>query len=246
MNEIIFIGLCFFFIAVFYSTVGHAGASGYLATMALLSFAPDVMKPTALVLNIIVALVTSYQFYNAGLFSWRLFWPFAVASVPLAYLGGGLAVDPHIYRPLVGIALVFSAVYLVVRHRFLCNDDAGIQLPGIPTSLLVGGLIGFVSGLTGVGGGIFLSPVLLIARWAGLRQTSAFAAFFILVNSISGLLGHLQKDGTVPENLHVWGLVVLSGGFLGASLGATKINTPVLRALLSVLLVFAGIKMLAI
>lgn len=246
MNEMILIGFCFFFIAVFYSTVGHAGASGYLATMALLSFAPDVMKPTALVLNIIVALVTSYRFYSAGLFSWRLFWPFAVASVPLAYLGGGLAVNPNIYRPLVGIALVFSAVYLVVRYRLLRNDDVETRLPGIPISLLVGGLIGFVSGLTGVGGGIFLSPVLIVARWAGLRQTSALAAFFILVNSVSGLLGHLQKGGTVPENLPVWGLVVLTGGFIGASLGATKINTPVLRALLSILLVFAGVKMLAI
>lgn len=246
MNEMIFIGLCFFFIAVLYSTVGHAGASGYLATMALLAFPPDAMKPTALALNIIVALVTSYRFYAAGLFSWRLFWPFAIASVPLAYMGGGLALNSHIYKPLVGIALMFSAIYLVINYRLLRNDDTEVRLPGIPISLIVGGLIGFISGLTGVGGGIFLSPVLIIARWAGLRQTSAFAAFFILVNSVSGLLGHLQKGGTVPGNLPVWGIVVLTGGFIGASLGATKINTPMIRALLSVLLVFAGIKMLAI
>lgn len=246
MNEMVFIGLCFFSIAVLYSTVGHAGASGYLATMALLAFSPDVMKPTALALNIVVALVTSYRFYTAGLFSWRLFWPFAVTSVPLAYLGGGLTVNSDIYRSLVGGALLFSAVYLIIRYRALRSDDAEIRLPGIPISLIVGGVIGFVSGLTGVGGGIFLSPVLVITRWAGLRQTSALAAFFILVNSISGLVGHLQKGGTVPENLPLWGIMVLTGGFIGASLGATKINNPMLRVLLSIMLVFAGIKMLAI
>ena len=246
MNEMIFIGLCFFFIAMLYSTVGHGGASGYLATMVLLAFSPDVMKPAALALNIIVALVTSYRFYTAGLFSWRLFWPFAVTSVPMAYLGGGLTVNSDIYRSLVGGALLFSAVYLMIRYRALGIDDTEIRLPGIPISLVFGGVIGFVSGLTGVGGGIFLSPVLVITQWAGLRQTSAVAAFFILVNSVSGLAGHLQKGGTVPDNLPAWGIMVLTGGFIGSSLGATKINNPILRVLLSIILFFAGMKMVAI
>lgn len=243
MNEMIFIGLCFFLIALLYSTVGHAGASGYLATMALLAFAPDVMKPTALALNIIVALVTSYRFFKAGQFSWRLFWPFAVTSMPLAYLGGGLNLDSHIYKSLVGIALFFSAIYLLVRYRVSGDDDTEIRTPGIAVSLAVGGLIGFVSGLTGVGGGIFLSPVLVLTRWAGLRRASALAAFFILLNSISGLIGHLQEGGTVPENLPLWGMMVLAGGFIGSSLGATKLNNPALRMSLSIMLVFAGIKM---
>jgi len=246
MNEMIFIGLCFFSIAVLYSMVGHAGASGYLAAMALLSFSPDIMKPTALALNIIVALAASYRFYTAGLFSWRLFWPFAITSVPLAFLGGGLTVNHDVYRLLVGGALWFSAGYLILRYRAMGSDDAEIRRPGIPISLMVGGLIGFVSGLTGVGGGIFLSPVLVIMRWAGLRQTSALAAFFILMNSVSGLIGHLQKGGTVPENLFVWGSMVLAGGFIGASLGATKINNPALRMLLGIMLAFAGIKMAVI
>ncbi len=246
MNEMLFIGLCFFFIALLYSTVGHAGASGYLAMMVLLAFPPEVMKPTALALNIVVAMVASYRFYSAGLFSWRLFWPFAMTSVPLAYLGGGLAVNSHIYRTLVGVALVFSATYLAIRYHVSSNSDADIRMPGIPISLIAGGVIGFVSGLTGVGGGIFLSPLLVIARWERLRHTSAIAAFFILVNSLSGLVGHLQKGGTVPENLPFWGMMVLAGGFIGASLGATKINNPILRVLLSIMLVFAGIKMVAI
>ena len=245
MNEIIFTGLCFFFIAVLYSTVGHAGASGYLATMALLAFPPNLMKPTALALNILVALITSLRFYTAGYFSWRLFWPFAIASVPLAYLGGGLIVALNIYKSLVGIALLFAAALLLMRYRASGSDDNNIRLPSIPISLLVGGLIGFVSGLTGVGGGIFLSPVLVIAGWAGLRQTSAVAAFFILVNSISGLVGHLQKGGTLPDNLPVWAVVVFAGGFIGSSLGATRINNPVLRVLLGIVLIFAGIKIVA-
>lgn len=242
MNEIIFTGLCFFLIAVLYSTVGHAGASGYLATMALLAFPPNVMKPTALSLNILVALITSLRFYKAGYFSWRLFWPFAVTSIPLAYLGGGLTLAAGIYKSLIDIALLFAAAHLLMRYRSAENDDNDIRLPGIPISMLVGGLIGFVSGLTGVGGGIFLSPVLVIAGWAGLRQTSAIAAFFILVNSISGLVGHLQKGGTLPDNFPVWAVVVFAGGFIGSSLGATKINNPVLRVLLSIVLLLAGIK----
>ncbi len=245
MNEIIFTGLSFFLIAVLYSTVGHAGASGYLATMALLAFPPNVMKPTALALNILVALVTSYRFYAAGYFSWRLFWPFAIASVPLAYLGGGLTVASTIYKSLVGVALLFAAAHLLIRYRASGSDDSTVSLPSIPISMLVGGFIGFVSGLTGVGGGIFLSPVLVIAGWAGLRQTSAIAAVFILVNSASGLVGHLQKGGTLPDYFPVWAVVVFAGGFIGSSLGATRINNPVLRVLLSIVLIFAGIKIAA-
>ena len=243
MNEIILTGLSFFLIAILYSTVGHAGASGYLATMALLAFPPDVMKPTALALNILVALVTSIRFYTAGYFSWRLFWPFAIASVPLAYLGGGFTIASHTYKSMVGFALLFAAAHLLMHYRTSGSDDNIIHLPSIPISLLIGGIIGLVSGLTGVGGGIFLSPLLVIFGWAGLRQTSAIAAVFILVNSVSGLVGHLQKGGTLPDNFPVWAVVVFAGGFIGSSLGATKINNPVLRVLLSFVLIFAGIKM---
>lgn len=246
MNELLVIGLGFFLIAVLYSTVGHAGASGYLAMMVLLAFPPDVMKPAALVLNIVVATAASYRFFAAGHFSGRLFWPFAVTSVPMAYLGGGLAIDSHVYRTLVGIALVFSALYIAIRKRAPGNEDADIHPPAVPVALMVGGVIGFVSGLTGVGGGIFLSPLLVMARWSGLRRTSAVAALFILVNSVSGLVGYLQKGGSVPENLPVWGLMVLAGGLLGSSLGATRINSPALRVLLGIMLFFAGIKMVAV
>ncbi len=240
------IGIYFFFIALLYSTVGHAGASGYLATMALLSFPPAVMKPTALALNIIVALVTTIRFARAGYFSWRLFWPFALASVPMAYVGGGMHVDTTIYKMLVGIALVFSALHLVLRSKVAADDPGQTTFPGIGASLAVGGGLGFISGLTGVGGGIFLSPVLLILQWAGLRRTAAVAAAFILLNSVSGLAGYIQKGGAFPDHIVFWSIAVVFGGYIGSTLGATKFNSPVLRVLLSIMLGMAGLKLAVI
>lgn len=239
-------GIYFFVIALLYSTVGHAGASGYLATMALLSFTPDVMKPTALALNIIVAFVTSIRFAMAGHFSWRLFWPFALASVPMAYIGGGLAMHTTIYKILVGIALLFAAAHLIIRSSVAPDDAERAGHPGFGASLAVGGGIGLLSGLTGVGGGIFLSPVLIILHWAGLRRTAAVAAAFILLNSISGLAGYLQKGGAFPDHIAFWSAAVVSGGIIGSSLGATKFNGPVLRVLLGVMLVMAGVKLMVI
>jgi len=243
MHDIAMTSIYFFFIALLYSTVGHAGASGYLATMALLSFPPAVMKPTALMLNIIVALITTIRFAKAGYFSWRLFWPFALASVPMAYLGGGIHVDTTIYKMLVGIALVFAALHLILRSKIAPDDAERTTYPGIGPSLTVGGGLGFLSGLTGVGGGIFLSPVLIILHWAGLRRTAAVAAAFILLNSIAGLAGYLQKGGAFPDHIASWSLAVVAGGYIGSTLGATRFNSPVLRVLLGVMLVMAGIKL---
>lgn len=246
MHDTAITGIYFFFIALLYSTVGHAGASGYLATMALLSFTPDVMKPTALALNIVVALVTTVRFVMAGHFSWRLFWPFAFASVPMAYLGGGMSADATIYKILVGIALLFAALHLILRSSVATDDPERVAYPGIAASLAVGGGIGFLSGLTGVGGGIFLSPVLIILHWAGLRRTAAVAAAFILLNSISGLAGYLQKGGAFPDHIAFWSAAVVSGGFIGSTLGATRFNSPALRVLLGVMLVMAGAKLIVI
>ncbi len=243
MHDIVIIGVYFFFIALLYSTVGHAGASGYLATMALLSFPPAVMKPTALALNIVVALVTTIRFAKAGYFSWRLFWPFALAAVPMAYLGGGMHVDTTIYKILVGIALVFAALHLLLWSKVSTDDPEKATFPGIGASLAVGGGLGFLSGLTGVGGGIFLSPVLIILHWAGLRRTAAVAAAFILLNSISGLAGFIHKGGAFPEHIAFWSVAVVLGGYLGSTLGATKFNSPVLRILLGIMLAMAGMKL---
>ncbi|MHB8844087.1 MAG: sulfite exporter TauE/SafE family protein [Nitrospirota bacterium] len=246
MHDLAMTGIYFFVIALLYSTVGHAGASGYLAAMALLSFPPDMMKPTALALNIIVASVTTVRFAMAGHFSWRLFWPFAVGSVPLAYLGGGMHVDTMIYKILVGIALLFAALHLILRNKAVPDDTGRTTFPGIGASLAVGGGLGFLSGLTGVGGGIFLSPVLVILHWAGLRRTAAAAAAFILLNSISGLAGYIHQGGVFPDHIAFWSVAVVVGGYIGSTLGATKFNSPVLRVLLGGMLVMAGMKLVAI
>lgn len=246
MHDIALTGIYFFFIALLYSTVGHAGASGYLAAMALLSFSPAVMKPTALALNIVVALVTSIRFYQAGHFSWRLLWPFALVSVPMAYLGGSLAVHTTLYKMLVGLALLFAAIHLIVRGRAASDEAESTGQPGLTASLATGGIIGFLSGLTGVGGGIFLSPVLIMMHWAGLRKAAAVSAVFILLNSLSGLAGYLQKGGGFPEHLGLWSVAVISGGIIGSTLGATRLNSPALRALLGMILLMAGVKLMTI
>jgi len=246
MHDIALTGIYFFVIALLYSTVGHAGASGYLAAMAMLSFTPAVMKPTALALNIIVAFVTTIRFAMAGYFSWRLFWPFALASVPMAYIGGGMQVDTTIYKILVGIALVFAAIHLILRSGIAFDDAENAKYPSFGASITVGGGIGLLSGLTGVGGGIFISPVLIILHWAGLRRTAAVSAAFILLNSMSGLAGYLQKGGAFPDHLAFWSVAVVSGGYIGSTLGATRFNSPVLRILLGVMLVMAGVKLAVI
>ncbi len=246
MHDIAQAGIYFFAIALLYSTVGHAGASGYLATMALLAFTPEVMKPTALALNIIVALVTTIRFAMAGYFSWRLFWPFALASVPMAFLGGGMHVGTTIYKILVGVALMFAALHLILRSKVAPDDIERTTSPGIGPSLAVGGGLGFLSGLTGVGGGIFLSPVLIILHWAGLRRTAAVAAAFILLNSIAGLAGYLRTGGAFPDHIAFWSLAVVAGGYIGSTLGSTRLNSSVLRVLLGVMLVLAGMKLVVI
>jgi uncharacterized protein len=227
--------------ALLYSTVGHAGASGYLAAMALCSVAPEAMKPAALTLNIFVAVITTVQFSRAGHMRWRLLWPFAVASVPCAFLGGQIELAPHIYRPIVAVVLLASAVRLAWTVRRV--DDAGAP-PPIWLALPVGAGLGFVSGLTGVGGGIFLSPLFLLCRWAGIRTTAAVSAAFILVNSIAGLLGHAGASRALPPQLWLWAIAAVAGGTIGSWLGSRRAAPSSLRLLLVAVLIVAGTKLL--
>jgi uncharacterized protein len=233
---------CIFIAAVLYSSVGHGGASGYLAAMALFGIAPAVMKPTALVLNIIVAAIATIKFYRSGCFNRSLFWQFAIGSVPCAFLGGSIVIPTQIYKPIVGLVLLYAAARLGLNHR-----SSGPQQPhAVPIWLAIGlGMaIGLLSGLTGVGGGIFLSPLLLLMGWATMKQAAGVSAAFILVNSIAGLLGYLTKFPTLPSSLWYWSIAAAVGGWIGAEYGSKRIGSRRLQLLLAVVLAIAGSKLI--
>jgi uncharacterized membrane protein YfcA len=231
----------FFVTAVLYSSVGNAGASGYLAVMTLAGLAPETMKSTALLLNILVALIAAVRFYRAGYFSWALFWPFTVASVPCAFLGGALVLPGALYRGLVGIVLVFAAYRL-----FWYADQPHAHSTSVPrgVAVLLGAGLGFVSGLTGIGGGIFLGPLLLVMGWAEPRQSASVSAAFILVNSMAGLFGETLSVHALPNAAPLWAGAVVIGGFLGSELGARQFAEVTLRRLLAVVLAMAGLKLI--
>ena len=227
--------------AMLYSSVGHAGASAYLAAMALFNVAPDVMKPTALALNIVVATIATIKFYQADCFSWPVFWPFALTSIPFSFIGGALVLPGSLYKPVVGAVLLYAAYWLLVAKPAAVADVRSIPLWA---ALAAGAVIGLLSGLTGVGGGIFLSPLLLFMGWAKTKQTSGVSAAFILVNSIAGLLGHSSSVASLPGVIPVWAMAAVLGGWMGAEFGSKRIGNTTVRRLLAIVLVIAGLKMI--
>lgn len=233
-----------FLVAVLYSSVGHAGASGYLAVMALFSVAGVVTKPTALVLNVFVAIVATAQFYRRRHFDWRVFLAFAASSVPFAFLGGGISLPEHIYKPLLGLVLLIAAVRLAWNFAGGNAVEEMVAARPVWLALTLGAVIGLLSGLTGVGGGIFLTPVLLLTRWTETKKAAGISAMFILVNSISGLLGNYAQALLIPANIWMWVAAAVAGGFLGSTLGSTRFNTSTLRRILSVVLLIAGLKLI--
>lgn len=226
-----------------YASVGHGGASAYLAALALAGVAPSQMRPIALVLNILVSAIGTYKFWRAGYFRWRLFWPFAAVSIPLAFLGGAITLPGHAYKVLVGVVLIYAAWQLWHSAR-AGAEMREVRDPPLAWAMLVGAALGLLAGLTGVGGGIFLSPLLLLLGWAGTKQTSAVAAPFILVNSIAGIAGAFAvRAATLPSQLWILALAVLIGGWLGAEYGSRRFTNPFIRRLLAVVLASAGAKM---
>ncbi len=234
--------------ATLYSSVGHAGASGYLASMALVGIAPESMKVSALVLNVLVAVLGSIRYIRAGHFDWRTFYPFAVLSIPAAFIGGIIHLPPALYKPAVGVILLLAAVQLIRSARVAAQVEATNRNRPVPVvpALATGGVIGLISGLTGTGGGIFLSPVLLFTGWARTRLTSGVSAAFILVNSLAGLAGSTISLRVLPAGLPLWGVAALAGGVIGTQLGSRLLPVPVLRYLLAAVLVIAGLKLMLV
>ena len=229
--------------AFVYASVGHGGASAYIAAMALAGIAPAEMRPVALTLNVVVSSIATLKFWRAGHFRWRLFWPFAAVSIPFAYLGGAITLPGQIYKVVVGLVLIYAGWQLWRSFR-AGEEMRAVREPAVPLAMAIGAGMGLLAGLTGVGGGIFLSPLLLMLGWAGTKQTSAVAAPFILVNSIAGLAaGFVAGTAVLPQSTWLLVGVVLVGGWLGAEYGSRRFANPVVRRVLAVVLAVAGAKM---
>lgn len=228
-------------VAILYASVGHAGASGYIAVMALAGMAPAEIRPTALLLNIAVASIGTWQFSRAGHFSFRRFWPFALLAVPASFVGGYLNLPTAVFKILVGVVLLGSAIRLVETPRD--NAPATKQVP-IAIGLVVGAVLGLLAGLTGTGGGIFLTPLLLFAGWADPKQAAGVSAPFILLNSAAGLAGNLVTTRHLDPVAAPLLVAAVLGGFLGSYLGSRRLPVHAIRRVLAAVLVVAGVKLI--
>src|SRR5947209_4580872 len=227
-------------IAFLYSSVGHAGASGYIATMTLFGLAPGTIRPTALILNILVAIIGSYQFWRAGYFCWKLFWPFALLSIPTAYVGGYLQPSAGVLRILIGAVILFSAARLFFRK----SDPPEANPLAKPLAVGVGAGLGLLSGLTGTGGGIFLTPLLLLCKWAPIKKAAAVSALFILVNSVGGLVGYFAAKHSIPGLGIYLAIPAIAGGTIGSYLGSRRLPVRGIAIFLATVLTIAGTKLI--
>jgi len=227
-------------VAFLYASVGHGGASGYLALMALFSFAPETMKPTALLLNLFVAGISFFYYYKEGYFNKKLFLSFAITSIPLAFLGGTIEIDASIYKKILAILLVFAILKML---NVFGKESENIKEVKLWQGLIVGGIIGFFSGLIGIGGGIILTPIILLLHWGNMKEAAAVSALFIWVNSAAGLVGQFSSGITLETNTFIWVAVALIGGVLGGYFGSKKINNTNLRYILAFVLVIACFKL---
>lgn len=239
-SEFLFLA-CLFIVGFVYASVGHGGASGYLALMALFGVAPVLMKPSALMLNLFVSTVSFIQFYRAGYFRWEKFWPFAITSIPLAFAGALIPLSNTAYRQLLAVCLLLVIARLLWTIRGSQEEARPVPLGA---GLLTGGIIGLLSGMIGIGGGIILSPIMLIFKWARLKEVAATSALFIFVNSLSGLFGLLTRGFTPEPSLYGWIGAAFAGGMLGGYFGSHRFNVPTLRYLLAAGIGVACVKLI--
>ena len=239
MEDVLFYGLLFI-VALLYASVGHGGASGYLALMAIFSMSVDTMKPSALILNLFVSLIAFIQFYKGGYFNFKSFLPFALASVPLSFLGGLIEIDSGSYKMLLGVFLMFAVIRMLFFDKI---EKKNVLSHSIYISILIGGFIGFLSGLLGIGGGIILSPILILLYNMNQKQAAAISAIFIFVNSFAGLTGQLAKGVNIDTQIYLYVIIAFIGGMLGSYLGAVKLNQRSLKYVLSLVLSIAIFKL---
>ena len=240
-DHILLLSLFIFLVAGLYASVGHGGASGYLALMTLMSMPIATIKPVALMLNIAVSLIAFIQFYRSGFFNKKLFIPLAIASVPAAYAGGLLSIDPHLYKQLLGGLLFISAIRLAMPLK---KEVIVVQHFNIVLVVMIGASIGFLSGMIGIGGGIILSPLLILVRYSDVKTTSGISALFIFVNSIAGLLGQMKQGIEFSSSMSVMIAVAIAGGLIGSYIGARQLNISMLKKVLAVVLFIASLKLI--
>lgn len=228
-------------VAFLYASVGHGGASGYLALMVIFGISPMMMKPSALILNLFVSAIAFFQYYRQGYFKWKLLFPFIITSIPLSFIGAKIHIDAHTYKIILAACLFLAILRLL--GIFGKTDIEKTKEINLPSALIIGGIIGFISGMIGIGGGILLSPVLLLLHWAKMKETAAVSALFIFLNSLAGIAGAFSSLENISSQIYLWALVGIIGGTAGAYYGSSRFNNNVLKYILSIVLIFACIKL---
>jgi len=235
------IAICLCLIAVLYSMVGHGGASGYIAVFSIFAYPIAIIRQDALILNILVSGIAFFQFHKAGFFQFKKFLPFVLGSVPLALLGGSIQLSAEWFKIALGILLLVPALWFWIQ-----KSDNVVQTKKMPwiLAVLIGATLGFISGLTGIGGGVFLSPILILGKWEGQKQTAALSAPFIFINSIAGLVGSLEHQPQLDNSIALFAMVCVLGGIVGSIIGAWKFKPQMLKKMLGIVLLIASIKLL--
>lgn len=237
----ILIPVCLMIVAFLYASVGHGGASGYIAVLTLFGISLAAYKPVVLILNIVIASIAFIQFYRAGYFKWKLALPFLVTSIPAAFLGSHFTVSEKLYKIILGIALLFPILRLVTKFAKEQPEKKELNIAG---ALVIGAVIGFISGFLNIGGGIFLSPVLILLAWSTAKEAAAVSSLFIVCNSLAGLFAAFSNGVTFAKESYIWLIAAIIGGVLGSYLGSHKYKQMTIMYVLAAVLMIASFKLI--